>query len=92
MATITTEVDVDLSEFETYEILEELRDRMNKSRRKSLKKDEIKELIEIASEILSIDKNPNNGMNSLMDVMKFELFMSGKDSKTLNDFEQFFNK
>jgi len=86
MATITTEVEVDIEEFNTQEILQELKYRIKNNRIQKYEEDEV---IKICREIIE-----NSSLRipklSMIDVMKLELFYEGMDKKTLTDFENFF--
>ncbi len=87
MATVTTTVDVELDEFDTDDILRELQYRLKNNVR--IAKYEAENIKSICAEILG-NHSENNKIDSLLDTMKLELFLQGKDKKTLTDFENFF--
>lgn len=87
MATVTVEAEVDIDEFDTDDILRELQYRIK--HHSKITRFEIEKVKSICAEIIG-HLGEESSMDSLMDTMKLELFMQGKDKKTLTDFENFF--
>ncbi|SKA30057.1 hypothetical protein SAMN04488128_103214 [Chitinophaga eiseniae] len=94
--TITTDVDVDLDEIETYQLIEELGRRMEKRMDKSysrssdyITRDEVSELYNMSCRTLGA-KSRFTG--SLLDQLKFEVFEEAKDRFTLEGLQKALSK
>jgi len=78
-------IDVELDEFDTDELLQEIALRWKRTKDKH-KEEFKKDLREAFEDLIEQPK-----YQSMMDNMKFEIFDAKKDSKTLDEIERFFN-
>lgn len=83
MASIS--IDIDLSDFDLYEILEELEDRYNSLYRSQSNKKEINEFIKK----MKIDSNEMDNLNlSIIDKIKIDFLMNNLNKITINNLEK----
>jgi hypothetical protein len=83
MASIS--IDIDLSDFDLDEILEELEDRYNSSYRRQSNQKEINEFIKK----MKIDSNEMDNLNlSIIDKIKIDFLMNNLNKITINNLEK----
>ena len=76
----TVEIEIDLDEFDTDELLDELESRTNKS--------DVQLINDFCEDHLCVEPDKRKGSISLLDQMKIDLLMNNINKITLNDLEK----